>query len=70
MAFTSNLVSAGLRETIRFLVEHRMVDVLVATAGGVEEDLIKCLAPTRLGCVWWGVVTGWGVLGAGVDDVR
>jgi deoxyhypusine synthase len=26
-----------------------MVDVLVATAGGVEEDFIKCLAPTYLG---------------------
>lgn len=49
LAYTSNLVSAGLRETIRFLVEHRMVDVVVTTAGGVEEDLIKCLAPTRLG---------------------
>lgn len=26
-----------------------MVDVLVTTAGGIEEDLIKCLAPTYLG---------------------
>ena len=26
-----------------------MVDVVVTTAGGIEEDLIKCLAPTRLG---------------------
>jgi len=26
-----------------------MVDVLVTTAGGVEEDFIKCLAPTYLG---------------------
>jgi deoxyhypusine synthase len=26
-----------------------MVDVIVATAGGVEEDFIKCLAPTFLG---------------------
>ncbi|NWJ02480.1 DHYS synthase, partial [Crypturellus undulatus] len=25
------------------------VDVLVTTAGGVEEDLIKCLAPTYVG---------------------
>lgn len=25
------------------------VDVLVTTAGGVEEDFIKCLAPTYLG---------------------
>uniref|UniRef100_A0A1A9WLL2 deoxyhypusine synthase n=1 Tax=Glossina brevipalpis TaxID=37001 RepID=A0A1A9WLL2_9MUSC len=49
LGFTSNLVSSGLRETIRFLVEHQMVDCLVTTAGGVEEDLIKCLAPTFLG---------------------
>lgn len=25
------------------------VDVLVTTAGGIEEDLIKCLAPTYMG---------------------
>lgn len=49
MGFTSNLISSGLRDTIRFLAEHRMVDVLVTTAGGVEEDLIKCLAPTYTG---------------------
>ncbi|NXJ87152.1 DHYS synthase, partial [Trogon melanurus] len=37
------------RESIRYLVQHNMVDVLVTTAGGVEEDLIKCLAPTYIG---------------------
>jgi hypothetical protein len=26
-----------------------MVDCIVATAGGIEEDFIKCLAPTFLG---------------------
>ena len=26
-----------------------MVDCLVTTAGGIEEDLIKCLAPTYMG---------------------
>ena len=41
LAYTSNLISAGVREHIRYLVEHRLVDVLVTTAGGVEEDLIK-----------------------------
>ena len=46
MGVTSNLVSSGLRETIRYLVEHKHVTVLVATAGAIEEDLIKCLAPT------------------------
>jgi deoxyhypusine synthase len=49
LGYTSNLVSSGLREIIRFLAQHKMVDVIVATAGGVEEDFIKCLAPTYLG---------------------
>eukprot|EP00038_Savillea_parva_P030837 m.80652 g.80652 ORF g.80652 m.80652 type:complete len:382 (-) comp9367_c0_seq1:1795-2940(-) len=47
--YTSNLISSGTRETIRYLVEHNMVDVVVTTAGGVEEDFIKCLAPTYVG---------------------
>nr|GMD32612.1 homospermidine synthase [Ipomoea batatas] len=49
LGFTSNLVSSGVRETIRYLLQHRMVDVVVTTAGGIEEDLIKCLAPTYKG---------------------
>lgn len=49
LGYTSNLVSSGLREIIRFLAQHKMIDVIVATAGGVEEDFIKCLAPTYLG---------------------
>ncbi|KAI8072692.1 deoxyhypusine synthase [Gongronella butleri] len=49
LGYTSNLVSAGVREIIKFLVQHKFVDVIVASAGGVEEDFIKCLAPTYLG---------------------
>ncbi|KAF8406794.1 hypothetical protein HHK36_005915 [Tetracentron sinense] len=49
LGFTSNLISSGVRETVRFLVEHHMVDVVVTTTGGIEEDLIKCLAPTYKG---------------------
>ncbi|KAL3284461.1 hypothetical protein HHI36_018622 [Cryptolaemus montrouzieri] len=49
LGYTSNIVSSGLRETIKFLVENKMVDCIVTTAGGVEEDLIKCLAPTYHG---------------------
>ncbi|XP_076455085.1 deoxyhypusine synthase-like isoform X1 [Babylonia areolata] len=49
LSFTSNLISAGTREVIRYLVQHNMVDCLVTTAGGIEEDFIKCLAPTYLG---------------------
>ncbi|KAI9676297.1 MAG: Deoxyhypusine synthase [Bathelium mastoideum] len=49
LGYTSNLVSSGLRETLRYLVQHKHVSALVTTAGGVEEDLIKCLGPTYLG---------------------
>ncbi|PIA36058.1 hypothetical protein AQUCO_03400158v1 [Aquilegia coerulea] len=49
LGFTSNLISSGVRETVRYLVEHHLVDVVVTTAGGIEEDLIKCLAPTYKG---------------------
>ncbi|XP_073351087.1 deoxyhypusine synthase-like [Pagrus major] len=49
LGYTSNLISSGIRETIRYVVEHKMVDVLVTTAGGIEEDLIKCLGPVYLG---------------------
>ena len=38
-----------MRETLRYLVQHKHVSAIVTTAGGVEEDLIKCLAPTYLG---------------------
>jgi deoxyhypusine synthase len=46
LAYTSNQISSGQREIIRFLVQHRMVDVIITTAGGIEEDIIKCLKPT------------------------
>jgi deoxyhypusine synthase len=49
LGYTSNLISSGLRETLRWLVEHKHVSAIVTTAGGVEEDFIKCLAPTYLG---------------------
>jgi deoxyhypusine synthase len=49
LGYTSNMASCGVRETIRFLVEHKMVDCIVTTAGGIEEDFIKCLAPTYIG---------------------
>lgn len=34
---------------MRYLVQHRMVDVVVTTAGGIEEDLIKCMGHTYVG---------------------
>lgn len=38
---TSNQVSSGNREIIRYLVEHKFVKALVVTAGAIEEDIIK-----------------------------
>ncbi|KAI6242859.1 hypothetical protein M3Y99_00194600 [Aphelenchoides fujianensis] len=49
LGFTSNLVTSGLRDIFRFLVQHDLVDCIVTSAGGVEEDFIKCLKPTFVG---------------------
>jgi deoxyhypusine synthase len=49
LSFTSNMISCGTRETIVQLVKHKLVDVVTTTAGGIEEDLMKCLAPTYMG---------------------
>lgn len=49
LGYTSNLISSGLREILRWLVQHRHVSAIVTTAGGVEEDFIKCLGETYLG---------------------
>ena len=49
LGYTSNLVTSGLREIIRYLAEHKKVDVLVTTAAGIEEDIIKCLGDFKLG---------------------
>ena len=38
-------MSSGNREIIRYLAQHKLVDCLVTTAGGIEEDFIKTHAP-------------------------
>ncbi|KAI0065726.1 Deoxyhypusine synthase [Artomyces pyxidatus] len=48
LGYTSNLISSGLREVILHLVKHKHVACLVTTAGGIEEDFIKCLGKTYL----------------------
>ncbi len=47
--YTSNLVSSGLRDIFRYLAENKKVNVIVTTAGGVEEDIIKCLGDFVIG---------------------
>lgn len=49
LGYTSNLISSGLRGTLRYLAEHSHVSAIVTTAGGIEEDFIKCLADTYMG---------------------
>jgi len=49
LGYTSNIVTSGLRDIIRYLVEHKKVNVLVTSAGGIEEDIIKCLGDFKLG---------------------
>ncbi len=49
LAYTSGIVSSGMRDIIRYLVENKYVHVLVTTSGGLEEDLIKTMKPFILG---------------------
>lgn len=49
LGYTSNMISCGSRELIRFLCQHKMIDCIVTTGGGIEEDFIKCFAPTFVG---------------------
>ena len=49
LGFTSNVVSSGLREVVKYLVKNKLVHVLCTTAGGIEEDIIKCFKPFVLG---------------------
>ncbi len=49
LGYTSNMISSGNREIIRWLTKHKKVNVLVTTAGGIEEDIIKCLGDFYIG---------------------
>ncbi|MDP2672795.1 MAG: deoxyhypusine synthase [Nanoarchaeota archaeon] len=49
LGYTSSMVSSGLREIFRWLVKHKKINIAVTTAGGVEEDIIKCFGDFYLG---------------------
>lgn len=49
LSYTSNLISCGLREAFVYLAKERLIDGVVSTAGGIEEDVIKCLGDTYMG---------------------
>ncbi|MCX8175384.1 MAG: deoxyhypusine synthase family protein [Candidatus Micrarchaeota archaeon] len=49
LAFTSNMVSCGLREIIAQLCRERKVSCIITSTGAVEEDVMKCRSPFLLG---------------------
>src|SRR3972149_828393 len=46
---SSNLITSGIRDVVRYLAENKKIDVFVTTAGGIEEDIIKCLGDFKIG---------------------
>lgn len=44
--FTSNMISCGVREIIAFMCKNNLVDAIVTTSGGIEEDIMKCFNPS------------------------
>jgi len=49
LGYTSNMISCGVREQIKYLTKNKFVNVLVTTTGGLEEDIIKAKKPFVLG---------------------
>ncbi len=49
LSFTSNMVSSGLREIFAQMVKDNMVDVIITSAGAVEEDIMKSKKDFLLG---------------------
>lgn len=49
LGYTSNMISCGVREQIKYLTKNKLVNVLVTTTGGLEEDIIKAKKPFVLG---------------------
>jgi deoxyhypusine synthase len=66
VSFTSNMISSGVRETIRYLTENKRVNVLCTSAGGVEEDAMKAILPFRVGDF---NAQGEALLNAGVERI-
>ncbi|TBU03969.1 deoxyhypusine synthase [Hamiltosporidium tvaerminnensis] len=45
---TSNIISSGLRDIIKYLIKNKFIHVFCTTGGGIEEDIIKTFNPTFL----------------------
>lgn len=49
LGYTSNMITTGVRETIKYLVKNKLIHYLITTAGGIEEDFIKCFGDFKIG---------------------
>jgi deoxyhypusine synthase len=49
LGITSNIGTCGLRDSIRYLTVNRHIAAIVATAGAIEEDVMKTMGSFRLG---------------------
>ena len=49
LGYTSNMASCGIREYIKYLCKFKMVQAIVTTTGGIEEDIMKCMKPMFIG---------------------
>jgi deoxyhypusine synthase len=49
LSMTGNAISSGLREIIAYLAKHKMIDVIITTASGIEEDTIKSMNSFKIG---------------------
>ena len=43
------MTSCGMREYIKYLCQHKMIDCIVTSCGGLEEDFMKCMTPHYMG---------------------
>lgn len=49
LGYTSNMISCGVRECLRYIAQHKLVSCMVTTCGGIEEDFLKCWNPHYVG---------------------
>jgi len=49
LSFTSNMISSGIRDNVKFLTKNNFVKVLSTSAGGVEEDITQSWSNHALG---------------------
>lgn len=49
LSMTGNAISSGLREIIAYLVKNNLIHVVITTASGIEEDVIKSLNKFKIG---------------------